>query len=316
MHWARTIGRADGSPTCCSRCPAPETGAAATRRRRSASTSPATCAPGSASARRRGCTSPRSRPRRCRCAPRPPIPGCRSRSARTSRTAGPPSSTRSTSSASTRSSCPSFAHRIGAGFFEDRVTIGHWAWEASTVPDSLGRGVLARRRDLDLLGVRDERARRPPRRCRSSRCRSPVLPPRVADAAAPDLGLAGDAFTFLFSVRLLLDHAAQEPGRPRARPTRAPSGRSDGTQLVIKTFNGDAKPESLRELLRASPPTAPDVHVIDRFLPGRGEERAARRAPTATSRCTARRASGSRSPRRCCSASRWSPRATRATSSS
>ena len=54
---------------------------------------------------------------------------------------------------------PGVARRLGAEFFADKRTIGVWAWEASTVPPALGRGVRARRRDLDLLGVHHQRAR-------------------------------------------------------------------------------------------------------------------------------------------------------------
>ena len=115
--------------------PRPRRGAAAARRPGSASTSPATCAPGSASARRRGSTSPRSRRPACRSAPRRSTRGCRTRSARRSRTAARRSSTRSTSCAPTRPSCPASRASSAPQFFEDKLTIGVWAWEASAIPD-------------------------------------------------------------------------------------------------------------------------------------------------------------------------------------
>ena len=61
---------------------------------------------------------------------------------------------------------PGFARHVGSQFFEDKRTIGVWAWEASTVPARLGRGVRARRRDLDLLGATSRARSPPPRRCR------------------------------------------------------------------------------------------------------------------------------------------------------
>ena len=158
---------------------------------------------------------------------------------------------------------PEFAHRVGAGFFEDRVTIGHWAWEASAVPDSWAEAfslvdeiwtyseyvtsVLSAASPVPVVTV-------PP----------PVLPPRVAKRA-PDLGLAGDAFTFLFSFDFFSTTRRKNPAGLVHAYSRA-FGPEDGTQLVLKTFNGDAKPESLRELVSIAA-DRPDVHVIDRFLP-------------------------------------------------
>ena len=157
---------------------------------------------------------------------------------------------------------PDFARRIGAGFFEDRVTIGNWAWEASTVPDSWDEAfslvdeiwtysdyvtsVLAAAAPVPVVTLPQ-----------------PVLTPRVADRP-PDLGLA-EAFTFLFTFDFFSTTRRKHPVGLVDAYTRA-FGPGDGTQLVIKTFNGDAKPESLRELLHAAG-DRPDVHVVDRYLP-------------------------------------------------
>ncbi len=157
---------------------------------------------------------------------------------------------------------PDFANRIGAAFFEDRVTIGHWAWEASTVPERWDdafalvdeiwtnsgyvTSVLGSASPVPVVTLPQ-----------------PVLPPRVA-ASAPDLGLA-DAFTFLFTFDFFSTTRRKNPAGLVEAYTRA-FGPDDGAQLVIKTFNGDAKPQSLRELL-AVVGDRPDVHVIDRFLP-------------------------------------------------
>jgi glycosyltransferase involved in cell wall biosynthesis len=157
---------------------------------------------------------------------------------------------------------PTFARHIGAGFFEGRITIGSWAWEASKVPDSWDEAfalvdeiwtysdyvtnVLAAAAPVPVVTIPQ-----------------PVLPPRVADRP-PDLGLP-DAFTFLFTFDFFSTTRRKHPVGLVQAYTRA-FGPGDGTQLVIKTFNGDAKPESLRELLRAVG-DRDDVHVIDRYLP-------------------------------------------------
>jgi glycosyltransferase involved in cell wall biosynthesis len=158
---------------------------------------------------------------------------------------------------------PEFADRIGAAFFEDRVTIGQWAWEASAVPGSWDEAfalvdevwtysdyvthVLSAASPVPVVTM-------PP----------PVLPPRGA-GRAPDLGLDADAFTFLFSFDFFSTTRRKNPtGLVRAYAQAF--GPEDATQLVVKTFNGDAKPESLRELIGVTA-DRPDVHVVDRFLP-------------------------------------------------
>ncbi len=158
---------------------------------------------------------------------------------------------------------PEFAHRVGAAFFEDRVTIGVWAWEASKAPDVWAEayqyvdeiwtysdyvtGVLAAASPVPVVTLPQ-----------------PVLKPRVA-ARPPDLGLDADAFTFLFTFDFFSTARRKNPGGLVQAYTRA-FGPEDGTQLVIKTFNGDAKPESLRELVSAAA-DRPDVHVVDTYLP-------------------------------------------------
>ena len=158
---------------------------------------------------------------------------------------------------------PEFAHKAGAAFFEDRVTIGVWAWEASKAPDVWAEayryvdeiwtysdyvtGVLAAASPVPVVTLPQ-----------------PVLKPRVA-ARPPDLGLDADAFTFLFTFDFFSTARRKNPGGLVQAYTRA-FGPEDGTQLVIKTFNGDAKPESLRELVSAAA-DRPDVHVVDTYLP-------------------------------------------------
>ena len=158
---------------------------------------------------------------------------------------------------------PEFAHKAGKAFFEDRVTIGVWAWEASKAPDAWAEayrfvdeiwtysdyvtGVLAAASPVPVVTLPQ-----------------PVLEPRVAPHA-PDLGLDPGAFTFLFTFDFFSTARRKNPGGLVDAYTRA-FAPGDGTQLVIKTFNGDAKPESLRELTQAAA-DRPDVHVVDTYLP-------------------------------------------------
>ena len=91
----------------------------------------------------------------------------------------------------------------------------HWAWEASKVPDIVERGVLDRRRDLDQLGLRDQRPR--------ERLAGPGGHAPAAGAAA----------------------ARRRPAaRPRARPTRSPScsPSTSSRPRVARTRSGSCRP--------------------------------------------------------------------------
>ena len=205
---------------------------------------------------------------------------------------------------------PGLARKLGSQFFEDKLTIGVWAWEASAIPDGWD----------DAFALVDEIWTYSDYVTSALSAASPVpvvtLPQPVLtpQAAAGPLPIElGDAFTFLFTFDFFSTSRRKNPLGLVEAFTRAFEP-TDGARLVIKTFNGDAKPESLAQLERAAA-ARDDIEVIDRFLPSPRRTRCSP-GPTRTSRCTAPRASGSRSPRRCCWASRRSPPATRATSSS
>ena len=99
----------------------------------------------------------------------------------------------------------------------------------------------------------------------------PVLAPAAAPGPLPlDLG---DAFTFLFAFDFFSTARRKNPvGLVEAFKQAFEPG---DAQLVIKTFNGDVKPESLAQLERAAA-GRDDIHVLDRFLPVEREGRAAR----------------------------------------
>jgi len=157
---------------------------------------------------------------------------------------------------------PAFARRIGAEFFADKRTIGVWAWEASTVPPGWDEAFAL----VDEIWTYSEyvtSALSPASPVPVVTLPQPVLPPAAAPGPLP-LEL-GDAFTFLFTFDFFSTARRKNPVGLVEAYTRA-FAPGDGAQLVIKTFNGDVKPESLAQLERAAA-GRDDIHVIDRFLP-------------------------------------------------
>jgi glycosyltransferase involved in cell wall biosynthesis len=157
---------------------------------------------------------------------------------------------------------PGFARHVGAQFFEDKRTIGVWAWEASTVPPGWDAAFAL----VDEIWTNSEYVTSvlaPASPVPVVTLPQPVLAPASAAGELPvDLG---DAFTFLFTFDFFSTARRKNPVGLVEAYTRAFEP-GDGAQLVIKTFNGDVKPESLAQLERAAAGRA-DVHVIDRFLP-------------------------------------------------
>lgn len=157
---------------------------------------------------------------------------------------------------------PGFARQVGAQFFEDKVTIGCWAWEVSTVPERWDEAftlvdeiwtysdyishVLAPSSPVPVVTVPQ-----------------PVLEPVLADGPL-DIEV-GEGFTFLFTFDFFsTERRKNAVGLVQAFKRAFEPG--DGARLVVKTFNGDAKPESLQQLLRAAEGRE-DVEIVDRFLP-------------------------------------------------
>ncbi len=157
---------------------------------------------------------------------------------------------------------PGFARHVGAQFFEDKRTIGVWAWEASTLPPGWDAAFAL----VDEIWTNSEYVTSvlaPASPVPVVTLPQPVLAPAAAEGALPiELG---DAFTFLFTFDFFSTARRKNPVGLVEAYTRAFEP-GDGAQLVIKSFNGDAKPESLAQLERAAAGRA-DVHVIDRFLP-------------------------------------------------
>ena len=157
---------------------------------------------------------------------------------------------------------PALCAQLGSEFFEDRYTIGVWAWEVDVVPSSWDRAFAL----VDEIWVYsryvagDPQPRR--RRCPSCacRCRS-SRPPPGGDVT----GLAlGDAFTFLFLFDFYSTLARKNPhGLVEAFSRAFRPG--EGPQLVLKSHNGDFKPESMARLVDAIG-GRPDIRLVDRYL--------------------------------------------------
>jgi glycosyltransferase involved in cell wall biosynthesis/SAM-dependent methyltransferase len=156
---------------------------------------------------------------------------------------------------------PALHASLGSEFFEDRYTIGVWAWEVDIVPPSWDRAfglvdeiwVYSRYVEEILSHVSPVPVVRVPL-------------PIVAPAAGGDLtGLQlGDAFTFLFLFDFYSTLARKNPlGLVEAFRRAFEPG--EGPQLVLKSHNGDFKPDRLASLMEAIG-DRPDIRVVDRFL--------------------------------------------------
>ncbi len=157
---------------------------------------------------------------------------------------------------------PGFVAEVGEEFFEDRYTIGVWGWETDVVPASWDRAFLL----VDEIWVYSSYvvellSHAAP--CPVVRMPLPITPPEHTDAELSiDLPTG---FTFLFLFDFYSTLARKNPiGLVEAFSHAFAPG--EGPQLVIKSFNGDYKPEALARLREAAG-DRPDVHVIDRYVP-------------------------------------------------
>jgi glycosyltransferase involved in cell wall biosynthesis/SAM-dependent methyltransferase len=163
---------------------------------------------------------------------------------------------------------PAFAADVGPAFFEDRYTIGVWAWETDAVPATWDQSF----RLVDEIWVyssyvADILSRVAP--CPVVRVPLPIVPPEPQGATVP-FRLA-DGFTFLFMFDFYSTLQRKNPlGLVEAFKRAFAPG--EGPQLLLKSFNGDYKPERVRRL-RDAAGGRPDIHLVDRFVAER--ERAA-----------------------------------------
>ena len=156
-----------------------------------------------------------------------------------------------------------FRAQVGDAFFNRPRNIGSWAWEVDKVPPEW----------LPMFGafdeiwvysryVADNFATAAPSRIEVVPL--PIVEPDVG-GAAPDLGLP-EKFTFLFMFDFFSTLKRKNPLGLIDAFKRAFSP-GEGPQLVLKSFNGDYKPDRLAEVERAAAEHA-DIHVVDRYVTG------------------------------------------------
>jgi glycosyltransferase involved in cell wall biosynthesis/SAM-dependent methyltransferase len=156
---------------------------------------------------------------------------------------------------------PHFYHDVGPGFFEGKHTIGVWAWETDKVPDEWqwAFGVMDEIWTYShyvtqvLSAASDVPIRRVP---------LPVTAPEIT-VPAPDVGLP-DRFTFLTLFDFYSTLQRKNPEGLIAAFKRAFQP-GEGPQLLVKSFNGDYKPERLLRLREAAD-AHPDIHLVDRYV--------------------------------------------------
>jgi glycosyltransferase involved in cell wall biosynthesis/SAM-dependent methyltransferase len=156
---------------------------------------------------------------------------------------------------------PAFYAETGREFFEDRYTIGVWAWETDLVPPSWDRAFAL----VDEIWVYSSyivellsHASPVP----VVRMPLPIVPP---DPHGAQLEIdVPDAFTFLFIFDFFSTLQRKNPlGLVEAFKRAFEPG--EGPHLLLKSFNGDYKPDRLGQLERAAD-GRPDIHIVDRFV--------------------------------------------------
>jgi glycosyltransferase involved in cell wall biosynthesis/SAM-dependent methyltransferase len=157
---------------------------------------------------------------------------------------------------------PAFRAEVGADFFSDKYTIGVWAWETDAVPASWDHAFalvdeiwVYSSYIVELLShVAPVPVVRVP---------LPILPPSTTET---QLSIdVPDAFTFLFVFDFFSTLPRKNPlGLIDAFKRAFKPG--EGPHLLLKSFNGDYKPDRLAQLQAATDGRA-DIHVVDKFLP-------------------------------------------------
>src|SRR3954447_4327403 len=156
---------------------------------------------------------------------------------------------------------PGFYAEVGREFFEDRYTIGVWAWETDLVPASWDRAFAL----VDEIWVYSSYIVE----LLSHAAPVPVvrmpLPIVAPDPHGAELTVdVPDAFTFLFIFDFMSTLQRKNPlGLVEAFSRAFAPG--EGPHLLLKSFNGDFKPDRLAQLTRAIG-DRPDIHVVDRFV--------------------------------------------------
>ncbi|GAC1327509.1 MAG: glycosyltransferase family 4 protein [Candidatus Dormibacteria bacterium] len=157
-----------------------------------------------------------------------------------------------------------FAADNGPGFFRDRYTIGTWAWETDRLP----RRLLGALDFVDEVWMPSDYSRRAAARVTNKPTFTfphPVVQPEYpAGLTRTALGMP-EGFTFLFCFDFMSTARRKNPlGLVAAFKQAFADGA--GPQLVIKSANGDRRPDDMAELVAASAGRS-DITIIDRYVP-------------------------------------------------
>ena len=182
------------------------------------------------------------------------------------------------------------ASRSGEEALRSRYTIGQWAWETDAVPARWDALVRARRRGLGLLALRRreprarDRRRRARRRRAAARSTRPTRAARRCRSSCPTASCSCSRST----------SSRRSSARTRSgwsRRSSARSSRARARRWCSRRSTRDFRPEA-RERLRHAIGDRDDILLVDATARARPRWPRCSRAPTATSRCTAPRASG------------------------
>jgi glycosyltransferase involved in cell wall biosynthesis/SAM-dependent methyltransferase len=157
---------------------------------------------------------------------------------------------------------PGFVAEVGREFFQERHTIGVWAWETDVVPASWDRAFgLVDEIWVYSSYVVELLSHAAP--CPVVRVPLPIEAPVVRPDTERTIDLP-DGFTFLFVFDFFSTLQRKNPlGLVDAFSRAFRPG--EGPHLLIKSFNGDYKRDAL-ERLRAAAGDRPDIHIVDRFV--------------------------------------------------
>ena len=147
-------------------------------------------------------------------------------------------------------------------FFEDRYTIGVWAWEVDVVPPSWDRAFGARRRDLGLLALR---AGDPLPRLAGARRARPAADRRAAAGRRRSPACTCPTASRSCSCSTSTRRCSARTRSASSRRSRARSRRARGRSSCSRATTATSSPSASRGCARR-PATAPDIHIVDRFL--------------------------------------------------
>jgi len=156
-------------------------------------------------------------------------------------------------------------HLFGEFFFSNTYVVGQWFWELETAPPWYKRAykhvdeLWAPSRFIETM-LRNEA----PRRVQVRHMPLPLQRPRVVGGVSKsDLGLP-DRFMFLFTFDFMSVMKRKNPiGLVQAFKKAFPGG--DGPILVLKSINGDTRPEG-SAALRAAIGVAENIIWMDKYL--------------------------------------------------